>query len=726
MANYDNNKSMMRYAVLAVCMMLVAVAVIVKTLYIMTVEGDYWRAVQAKVKIDSITTDATRGCILSDSGQCLACNLPEYRIYMDYKALKENKADTLWHDSLGNETQEFKELVAGLHRIFPHKSSEDFRQQLLNGYKKDLRHDPIVKGRIPYLTYKELRKLPIFKLSSGVGGFHSESFMIRNRPYGEMAASIVGSTYKERGIPYSGLEMSYDSLLRGKQGITHRRKVLSSWVNFSDKKATDGYDLVTTIDVSIQDLAERALIKELTKDNAYTGVAIVMEVKTGNIKAMVSLDRDSIGSGYHESERNHAISDWLEPGSVFKTASIMVAIDDGYITDTAHTFVDTGCGIMDMHGSKMRDHNWSHGGYGVINVPRILQVSSNIGVSHLIDKYYGSHPEDFVKGIHRTGIASNLNLPIPGYIKPSVRYPKTKDGKNNHWYKTTLPWMSIGYETNVPPISTLTFYNAIANNGVMVKPRFVSHIEKDGEIIREFPVEVINKQICKPKTLHIMQDMLEKVVSVGLGKKAGSKAFKVAGKTGTAQKAHNGSYKNGPVDYLLSFAGYFPYEDPQYSCIVCIQKTGLPASGGGMSGAVFHEISEGIVANRIKYSVASARDSSSILIPDVKDGNIIAADYVLSHLKMNTTGGWNGTYAKKNPVWGKAEKHADNVGLKKTPVMKQGLMPDVTGLGARDAVYMLERRGVKVRINGRGKVIRQSKPMGKKINKGELIQLDLA
>lgn len=727
MTNYDNKNSMLRYAFISVLMVCVAVAVVCKAFYIATVQRTYWLDVQSKVKKVNVSIPATRGNILSTGGQQLSCNLPEYRIYMDFVALQESKADTLWHDSLGRETKEFKQIVKEMHRIFPSRSEADFRDDLLRGYENHSRHLPLWKHRIDYTTFKRVKALPIFSLRAGVGGFHFEEFMVRNRPYGEMAASIVGSTYKEKGIPYSGLELAYDTILCGKPGIDHRIKVLNSWVSINDTLPVDGNDLVSTIDVGIQDLAERALIKELTKDNAYTGVAIVMEVKTGDVKAMVSLDRNENGEGYYESERNHAISDWLEPGSVFKTASFMVAIEDGYITDTGRTYVDTGCGIMEMHGAKMRDHNWSHGGYGRINVPRILQVSSNIGVSYLIDKFYGSQPEKFVEGIHRTGLATNLHLPFPSYMPPRVRMPKKNSrGQWLNWSKTALPWMSIGYETNVPPISTLTFYNAIANNGCMVKPRFVKRVERNGEVVKEFPVEVIKQHICSDKTLHIVQEMLEKVVSEGLGRKAGVIGARVAGKTGTAQKAHNGSYKSGITDYLLSFCGYFPYEDPEYSCIVCIQKSGLPASGGGMSGQVFHDIATGIIAKKVRYDVTAARDSSSIFVPEVKSGNILSADYVLSRLGMPTSGGWNGSYSSGNPIWGTVVTEAKEVKIEKKSVTAKEYMPDVHGMGARDAVFMLETRGVKVTIHGRGKVIRQSKEAGKKLNRGERIQLDLA
>lgn len=729
---FDNSKSMTRYTLVAVAMTILAVAVLGRAFYVMTAQRSYWLAVAAQVKADSVIIEPTRGNILSAGGQQLACNLPEYRIYMDFEAIRESKCDTLWHDEKGKPTKELKQLCEGLHKIFPTRSAADFLQNLEDGYAwksattgKHNRAWPVWKQRISYMKYTEVKKLPIFKLRQGLSGFYAQKFMVRNRPYGPMAASIVGSAYKETGKAFSGIELAYDTVLAGTPGIKHRRKVLNKFINISDTAAIDGADIVSTIDVSIQDLAERSLKKELIKDHAYTGVAIVMEVATGDVKAMVNLDRDSLGN-YYEG-RNHAIADLLEPGSVFKTASILTALEDGFIPDTANCKVDTGYGILEMHGAKMRDHNWHNGGYGVINVSRILQVSSNIGVSVLIDKFYGKNPEKFVAGIHRLGLATNLNLPFNEYKPPRIRFPK-KDKTGRYWAnwsKTALPWMSIGYETQVPPISTLTFYNAIANGGKMVKPRFVTRVEKDGEVVQEYPVEVIKEQICSKEALGVIQDILFKVVHVGLGKTAGSRAFDVSGKTGTAQKAHNGSYKSGTVDYLLSFCGYFPSEKPKYSCIVCIQKSGLPASGGLMSGQVFHDIAEGIMAKNIRYPSKAAKDELSRFVPDVKRGNILAADYVLSQLGQKTTGGWNGSYSNGNPIWGSAKSDEKEVKFEKAPVTPRNQMPDVIGMGARDAVFLLESRGMKVTIKGRGRVMQQSVAQGKPVKKGQRIELIL-
>ena len=710
MATYDNNKSALRYTIFAVLLTLVAVAVLAKGFYIMTVERSYWSAVDSLVKRDSLPMYPVRGSIYGDKGQQLACNLPEYRIHMDFVALKEGKADTLWHDSLGNDTKTLDELCNGLHRIFPNKTAAEFKEHLKEGYEKNSRYWPIVKRRIDFNTYKQVKALPIFCLRPGVGGFTAQEYMIRSRPYGSLASSVIGDTYKEKGTAFSGLELAFDSILKGRPGFMHRRKVLDASVNIVDSNAVNGMDIVTTIDVGIQDLAERSLIKELKKDGAYTGVAIVMEVETGDIKAMVNMDLDPETGEYREG-RNHAIADLLEPGSVFKTASFLVGLDDGVIDTTMH--IDTGCGIREMYGAKMKDHNWHRGGYGVISVPKALQVSSNIGVSALIDKYYHNRPEKFVEGLRRVGIAQNLNLKFREYEPPRIRMPKKNNrGQWLNWSATALPWMSIGYETQVPPISVVTFYNAIANDGKMVRPRFVKRIENDGEVVEEFPVVVLKEKIYKnEKALREIQDILYQVVSIGLGKRAGSPNFGVSGKTGTAQKASGGGYKHGVVNYLLSFCGYFPSGKdpktgerikPKYSCIVCIHKAGLPASGGAMSGQVFHDIAEGIMAKNIKYDLALAKDENYSATPEIKRGNNDASEYILSHFNLK----------KGTP--------------KTAPTYPKNEMPDVTGMGARDAVYIIESRGGKVVIQGTGKVRQQSKPAGSPMHRNEKIVLQLS
>ena len=708
MSKFKSDKVLPRYLAVAVLLTLIGVAVIVKAGYTMTAKKSYWETVANRQKSDSDSVRPNRGNILSCDGQLLASSIPEYKIFMDYQAggntdtVWVRKRDSIWYADLDS-------LCRGLNVIFPERSAEEFKARLEEGKHKIMRngsegarHWAVWPKRISYNTYCEVKQLPFFNLPSNKGGFHAESFEARRRPFGSLAERTIGDIRSFEGgkdTARFGIELSYDSLLRGKYGIERKQKVLNKVVPFTLTPAVDGTDVVTTIDVGMQDLAEQALIEGLKKWDASMGVTILMEVKTGDIKAIVNMRRAENGQYYERF--NDAISYRCEPGSVFKVASFLVALDDG-VVDTSYV-IHTGCGILNMHGAKMKDHNWHRGGYGDINVARALEVSSNIGVSYVIDHYYGSNPRKYVEGLYRVGIGQDLKLPIVGYLPPKIRMPDTKTSNRAlYWSKTTLPWMSIGYETQIAPINTVTFYNAIANNGKMMRPRFVKGFMREGQMIAETQPEVIKEQIAKPSTIKTMQTVLRHVVSQGLGKKAGSHSFQVSGKTGTAQVAKAGGYKTGTTEYWLSFCGYFPSDNPQYTCIVCIKKMGLPASGGLMSGGIFHHISEGVMAKSLKLSVTDARDSTSVLVPSVLKGDNNAAGYVLRQLGVNTS----------------------KVSMASVDV-KAGKMPDVTGMGARDAVYQLERLGVKVKLSGKGFVARQSIAPGTTLQTGMSCMLEL-
>ena len=708
MSKFKSDKVLPRYLAVAVLLTLIGVAVIVKAGYTMTAKKSYWETVANRQKSDSDSVRPNRGNILSCDGQLLASSIPEYKIFMDYQAggntdtVWVRKRDSIWYADLDS-------LCRGLNVIFPERSAEEFKARLEEGKHKIMRngsegarHWAVWPKRISYNTYCEVKQLPFFNLPTHKGGFHAESFEARRRPFGSLAERTIGDIRSFEGgkdTARFGIELSYDSLLRGKYGIERKQKVLNKVVPFTLTPAVDGTDVVTTIDVGMQDLAEQALIEGLKKWDASMGVTILMEVKTGDIKAIVNMRRMENGQYYERF--NDAISYRCEPGSVFKVASFLVALDDG-VVDTSYV-IHTGCGILNMHGAKMKDHNWHRGGYGDINVARALEVSSNIGVSYVIDHYYGSNPRKYVEGLYRVGIGQDLKLPIVGYLPPKIRMPDTKTtNRALYWSKTTLPWMSIGYETQIAPINTVTFYNAIANNGKMMRPRFVKGFMREGQMIAETQPEVIKEQIAKPSTIKTMQPVLRHVVSQGLGKKAGSHSFQVSGKTGTAQVAKAGGYKTGTTEYWLSFCGYFPSDNPQYTCIVCIKKMGLPASGGLMSGGIFHHISEGVMAKSLKLSVTDARDSTSVLVPSVLKGDNNAAGYVLRQLGVNTS---------KVPM--------------ASVEVKAGKMPDVTGMGARDAVYQLERLGVKVKLSGKGVVARQSIAPGTALQGGMSCVLEL-
>ena len=706
MSKFNNDKVMPRYFAIAVVLTLIGFAVVGKAMYIMTAKKDYWTQVASRLKRDSVVVKPNRGNILSCDGQLMASSIPEYKLYMDFQAGAEDsvgmhKRDSIWAANIDT-------ICYELSQIFPQRSAAEFKANLLEGKHKvqkngtvGARHWDIWPRRVDYNTFCEVHNLPIFKERTYKGGFHWETYNSRRRPFGTLARRTIGEMFGAKDSAKNGLELSLDTLLRGKNGLMHRRKILSKYLDIPVLSPEDGVDVVTTIDVGMQDLAERALVDELKEINGEMGVAILMEVKTGDVKAIVNMSRGQDGN-YYEMV-NNAISYRCEPGSVFKVASFLVALDDGVI-DTTMT-IPTGCGVMEMHGRPMKDHNWRRGGYGTINVARALEVSSNIGVSYLIDKYYGHNPKKYVEGLYRIGIHEDLKLPLVGYHTPMIRMPDTKTtDRAKYWSKTTLPWMSIGYETQIAPINTVAFYNAIANDGKMMQPRFIKQLVKNGEVIKEFEPVVLKERIAKPQTIKTMQTILEHVVSQGLGKKAGSKSFKVAGKTGTAQVADQyGSYHSGVTRYWLSFAGFFPADNPRYTCIVCLKKSGLPASGGGMSGVVFHHIAEGVMAQNLKRSVDAARDASSIMTPDVKRGDNSAANYVLASLKTKASSNSSTNYRESS-------KHT---------------VPDVTGMGAKDAVYLLESRHVKARVKGRGKVKSQSIHAGTAIKQGMVCELIL-
>ncbi len=713
-----NRKSIMnRYFFIVVVLLLLGVFVIIKAAVIMFAERQYWQEVADRFVKENVTVRPNRGNILSADGKLMASSLPEYRIYMDFmsgekdekrRIKDQQRRDAALKDSIDS-------ICRGLHRIFPEKSVAYFKRHLQQGRRKKSRHWLIYPNRISYIQYKEAKRLPIFRQSIYSGGFHAQAYNQRKRPFGSLAAQTLGRLYADTALgARNGIELAFDSVLRGRNGITHRQKVMDRYLDIVDIPPVDGCDVVSTIDVGMQDICDKALRDKLEEINAYVGVAVLMEVKTGEVKAIVNLTKGNDGK-YYEMNSN-AISDLLEPGSTFKTASIMVALEDGKITP--HTLVDTGNGVMNMHGSKMKDHNWYKGGYGEIDVTRILEVSSNIGVSYLIDKYYKDDPQKFVDGLKRMSLDQPLHLQIQGEGKPNLKGPDER-----YFAKTTLPWMSIGYESQLPPMNILTFYNAIANDGVMVRPKFVKALMRDGKVIKEYPTEVINPKICSDSTLAQIRTILRSVVKNGLAKPAGNDQFAVSGKTGTAQISKGkAGYKTGRTDYLVSFCGYFPSEAPQYSCIVSIQKPGLPASGGLMAGSVFGNIAKRVFAQDLRFDLNSAIDSTANPIPAVKTGELEETAEVLETLKVPLEERIASTNGKE--IWGISHADSSAVRLEEREP-KAGLVPNVIGMGAKDAVFLMEKQGLKVHLSGIGRVRRQSIPPGSKAVKGRTVALTL-
>ena len=732
---FDKKYINTRITVIVVAAALLMVAIIARAVITATVKHDYWKGIGAVTVGDTTLMKPNRGNILSADGQLMASSLPDYKVYVDFLSGIERLPDSTAADGSKVKVYDPKQLAEkdsmwradmdsichGLVAICSNYTFEQYKEHMLEGLEKRKRYWEVCPHTVlNFIQYHEIVKLPIFNLKNrNRSGLVAVERNNRNKPFGSLAKRTLGEMYGAKDSARSGLELAYDSLLRGEPGKKHNKKVLSKYPSIVDKEPVDGYDLVSTIDVSMQDICESALREKLHELDAIMGVVVLMEVKTGDVKAIVNLQRYDDGK-YYEA-RNYALAALMEPGSTFKTASILVALDDGYIT--VNDWVDTGSGICNMYGAKMKDHNWYRGGYHKIDVPHVLMYSSNVGVSKLIDAHYHNQPDKFVEGLRRVGIGTPLGLPFRGAADPYIRMPE-RDHKggfrmSRNWSATALAWMSIGYETQIPPISTVSFYNAIANNGKMVRPRFAKGIAKDGEMVEEFPVEVIRPQICKKSALEDIKNILYRVVNdkEGLGKKAGNPYFHVSGKTGTAQVATGGGYKAGHNEHLVSFCGYYPSEDPKYTCIVAIRHSYYVASGGGQAGPVFSKIAQRIYSKNVTTDINVAKDSTAVHVPKVKDGNVIAAQQVLSELGVKSAGG-------QGYEWGTASVGETSVEFQPVKV-GENVVPNVLGMGARDAVSAMSSRGLKVRMSGRGKVVSQSVSSGSKVTKGQTVMLTL-
>ena len=732
MQDPKDRKIVSRYFTIIILMAVVGIAVLFKAMSVMVFERSYWREVGSRFVKDSVVILPKRGNILSDEGLLMASTVPQYMLFVNFEVSDndpkrqreaQHLRDTLLENNLTRICEE-------LHQLFPDKSAEEFERTFREGIKardtkgKGRKHWPIYgRRRISYAQYKELKEHTLLGQRATALGLETESNIERKKIYGSLARRTLGDMYADKDSAICGIEYAYDDYLRGKPGWGHQKKVNSDVLTIVDEPATDGYDVKSTINVEIQDIAEKALLDMLHRQNneyggdARTGVVVVMEVATGDIKAMVNMNLQADGVYYED--KNNALTDILEPGSTFKTASLLVALDDGKIS--INDSVDANKGLYKFGSATMRDHNWNKASaYGVLSVPQVLMYSSNVGTARLIDENYKDCPEKFVEGLHRMGLATHFPL-FPGTGAPKIRYPD-----KNKWYRTTLPWMSIGYETQIAPINIVSFYNAIANGGTFMKPRLVSAILEDGHVVEEFKPEVLIDKIASQQALDDITKMLTMVVNepTGLGRQAKSDNFLVAGKTGTAQIASGGQLKGG--GHQLSFCGFFPADDPKYTCIVSIQTRGGLISGGGVAGVVFGEIAKRIMARGEERDVNELRDSTAVFIPTVMKGNIAAARYVLDELDIPTEWDASASYRSDKPVWGNAESRESDVLFTGTVFdPAQGKVPNVRGLGAKDAVYMLESCGLSVRLSGKGKVRSQSIQPGSAVRKGQIIYLTL-
>ncbi len=704
MANTKNAVLTKRFRIIIGIIVFCMSAIVFKASKIIFVDGNAWRARIESLKREDVVLQPMRGNIYAQDGRLMASSIPRYKVYMDFRT--NGMTDKILNEDID-------ELSKALESQIGELSQQGWRNHILTGRKRKSRYYRLIKRTVSYTEKQEMASYPLFRRGKFTSGLIFEEVAQREKPFGQLASRTIGDVYGDLSIGgKNGLELAYDSLLRGTDGLGVKQNIGGSYVTIRTKEPKNGVDITSTIDIDIQDITYNALKDELEKVNADNGCAIVMETKTGKIKAISNLGRNS--NGTYSELMNYAFADISEPGSTFKIVSMMAALEDGVVSpeDT----VETGNGLYKYFGSLMRDHNWNKGGYGTITAAQSIWYSSNIGVAKLILKAYEDKPADFVNAVYRTGINKTFDIDIPGAAKPIIRYP---NDSTRYWSKTALPWMSFGYETQIPPIYTLNFYNAIANGGKMMKPYLVENIKNGSDLISRNKPEVLQRSICSGSTLKAIKKMLEEVVTDGTATMINSDRLKLAGKTGTALISQGkGGYNSGGRFYQVSFCGYFPADNPEYSCIVVIRRPriGYP-SGGAMSGMVFKNIAERTYAQSTT-SDKIEKDTISKFLPEIKNGNYESLLAALDKLDLdadNTNEGW---------AWVTTSSNDEGIDIANLE-MTDNLTPSVYGMGANDAVYLLESKGMRVQMQGRGKVYSQSKPRGSRYYKGETIQIKL-
>lgn len=708
------NRTLLYYFLVVLVLGVVVTGILWCTFKTAFVERELWEKVAESQKRPNRLVLPGRGNIYSADGKLMATSVPRYYLYLDFRA-DGFALDTL----LKGKRDNLDSLCYYLSRKFKNRSQAAYKEYIRRGLKSKSRQFPLYEGKVSYSDLKEIRRYPFLRLSRYKSGFYTKQMVQRHHPFGTLAFRTIGDTYGEMHDGWAtqgknGLELQYDTLLRGTPGLSSVRRVGGSWTNVVEIEPVDGCDVYTTIDINIQDITEKSLTDKLKEIDAESGTAVVMEVETGEIKAITNMAR--IREGIYGETKNHAVADETEPGSTFKVASMMVALEDGVVTP--NDTVDVGNGIFMYKGARMTDHNANHGGYHRISAAQTIWYSSNIGVAKLILRAYEKNPQKYVEGLYRIGLTEPLDLEIPGAGRAKIRPPKDKA---NPWSKTTLPWMSFGYETGIPPIYTLTFFNAIANNGKMVRPMFTRSIARNGKTVESFSTRVINPSICSDKTLAEIKEMLLGVVENGTGKAVHSDVIRIAGKTGTAQISQGrAGYKANGVSHQVAFCGYFPADNPKYSCIVVIRRPriGYP-SGGTMSGGVCRNIAEKIYASTFSFRPKDLpEDTLAQKVPAVKGGDYKALEYVMNELDIDYDD------AAVETGWVATERRDDDILVKDVPV-RPNLVPNVTGMGAKDAVFLLESAGLKVALSGVGRVRAQNIPPGRTVVKGQTVTLTL-
>lgn len=683
-----------------ILMAIVGSCILGKAFYIQQVQGAYWREKSDSMHQKIIELDAERGTIYSEDGSMLSTSIPQFDIYIDFMA--EGLRD--------KNGKRFKENVDSLSiclsGLFKDRSSHEYKDLLQSGYREKDRY-LLLRKKLSFKEYQLLTKFPLVRLGRNKSGFIAEKKIIRLNPYKMLAYRTIGLLRESNKV---GLELTYDKYLEGTNGKRLVRYIaggVSVPMDDYEIEAENGKDVVTTLDVNIQDITENALMKMMVKNKAEHGCAIVMEVKTGKIKAIANLGHTR-DSSYWE-DYNYAITP-TEPGSTFKLATMLSLLEDKKIN--LNTPVNLDGGEWQVYGRKVFDSE-KHG-LNTVTVKEAFAHSSNVGMAKIAWINYGNNPRQFIRHLERLHLDTLTGIDLKGEIRPSIYKPGSK-----YWSNTTLPWMAFGYNLTLSPLQMVTLYNAVANNGKMMRPYLVNEIREDGRAVQQYEPTVIQDSICSKTTLGQLRELLESVVLEGTAKTLQSNYYSFAGKTGTALVA-NGSRGYDDKIYQSSFAGYFPANNPLYTVIVVIKnRPHAPVFyGAAVAGPVFREIADQVYSLKVNQEhplINNFKKSDS--------GRYSYAGYtrdivtITNHLAVTPKMKGNGSYSRIHTQNADTIVTTQNIGLKK--------MPSIVGMGLKDAVYLCENLGLKVMIKGKGKVDYQSITEGKNISRGQIVSIQL-
>lgn len=697
----------LRIVIVYLSVLLFAFAIIGRIIQLQFVEVRKWEDMAGTFSKKDIIIKPKRGDICALDGRLLSTSVPLYHVYFDTRveALDEKE----FYENIDS-------IAEGLSRILEDRTKSEYKRRLQSAFSQ--KRQLLLKRGASYVELRQMKELPIFRKGRYKGGFVANQEDKRIQPFGLLGSRTIGYTWEDvegNKVGKVGLERAYETELKGKEGISLMQKLSGNvWMPLDEGnqvEAQDGYSIITTIDVDLQDLATESLLRCLDSNDAHHGSVILMEVATGEIRAIANLGRTKDGT--YKEDYNYAIGESTEPGSTFKLASLIVALEDGYVS--LDDSVDTERGVKKYYKSIMKDSH--EGGYGIVSVQEAFELSSNVGISKIITKYYSNREQHFVDKLYAMNLNNKLGVEIIGEGQPKIKSPS-----DSLWSGVSLPWMSIGYGVHITPLQTLTFYNAIANGGKMVKPKFVREIRDGAKIVKHIDTEVLMPLICSNETVEKAQKLLKGVVEHGTATNIRNKNYTIAGKTGTAQLGYWN--KGARKKHQASFAGYFPAENPKYSCIVVINSPEKGRIYGNVvAGPVFKEIADKVYAKSLDMQLSSdeeqiANNEEDGDMPPCRDGNKDELNYLLSQLGVEhdnvNTAEWVTAVA------------TDSVMKYKQRSIDSDLVPFVVGMGLRDALFLLENTGLKVEIKGTGIVRRQSLRAGTRAAKGSRIIIELS